>query len=169
MEGNSETRIGRRPFDRRRARGQRNAEAKQSHPGPTRSGKKEKLMPINLKDYPTNWKRTIRPEVLKRSRNKRGQEQCECRGECDKHPGRRCDEINHTLPKHPLKARKQGKKPFPIILTVSHLCHSKKCPRRAHLRAMCQGCHLLYHACCKARGLWGGSAVRWAMQQSRTA
>jgi hypothetical protein len=118
-------------------------------------------MPIDLRNYPPNWKRVIRPEILARSRNARGKEQCECRGECGKHPGRRCDEINHTLPKHPIN---RDKKPFQIILTISHLCHSKKCARRSHLLAACQGCHLLYQAKCKQQG---GEAVRWALRQRR--
>ena len=115
-------------------------------------------MPINPRDYPTNWKRVIVPAILNRSRNARGQEQCECRGECLKHSGRRCDEINATRAKHA-----RGK----IILTTSHLCHSKKCAVRAHMRSMCQLCHLLYQAHCKTQCLRGGHAVRWAIRQGK--
>jgi hypothetical protein len=47
---------------------------------------------------------------------------------CKKHRGR-CNEINGTRAKHA-----RGK----IILTTSQVCHSKKCSRRTHSRAMCQ-------------------------------
>jgi hypothetical protein len=107
-------------------------------------------------DYPTNWKK-IRAEILERARNAHGREQCECRGECLKHRGR-CDEINGTRAKHA-----RGR----IILTTSHLCHSKKCRRRGHLRAMCQLCHLIYQTRCKTRGLRGGRAVSWATHGGR--
>ena len=45
-------------------------------------------MPIKAAHYPTNWKTKIRPDILNRAQNARGLEQCECNGECGKHPGR---------------------------------------------------------------------------------
>jgi hypothetical protein len=85
-------------------------------------------------DYPKNWKQIV-AEIRNRARNESGQEQCECKGECGKHRGHRCDEINRTRALH-----SKGK----IILTTAHLCHKTKCARRAHLLSMCQLCHLLY-------------------------
>ena len=85
-------------------------------------------------NYPENWKQIVL-EIRSRARNASGQEQCECKGECGKHRGSRCDEINHTRARH-----SKGK----IILTTAHLCHKTRCARRAHLRSMCQLCHLLY-------------------------
>jgi len=86
-------------------------------------------------DYPTNWRKIV-VEIRERARGR-----CECRGECGlhrTHPGpRRCVE-------------RQGKPAAwargMIVLTTAHLCHRKKCARRAHLRAMCQRCHLRYDA-----------------------
>jgi hypothetical protein len=88
---------------------------------------------IKPSDYPKNWKQIV-AEIRSRARNARGQEQCECKGECGKHRCR-CDEINHTPARH-----SKGN----VILTTAHLCHKTKCARRAHLRSMCQLCHLLY-------------------------
>lgn len=117
-------------------------------------------MAIKPSDYPKNWKQ-IRAEILNRSRNARGQEQCECCGECLKHRGR-CDEIRHTRAKH-FKGKHGNAK---VILTTSHLCHSPKCRQRGHLRAMCQPCHQIYQLRSRdQRHLRGGDAVRWAMQQ----
>jgi hypothetical protein len=108
-------------------------------------------------DYPKNWK-TVVAKTRERARNAQGREQCECRGECLKHRGR-CEEINHTWPKH---RRSKGK--VKVRLTTAHLCHSKKCTRQLHLRAMCEPCHLIYDLRCRQRRLRGGHAVRWATQ-----
>ena len=83
--------------------------------------------------YPKNWKEIVLI-IRNRARNAQGQEQCECEGQCGKHQGR-CDEINRTQARH-----SKGR----IILTTAHLCHKPECARRAHLRSMCQLCHLLY-------------------------
>ena len=94
--------------------------------------------------YPKNWE-AISLEVRRRSGGR-----CECIGECGLHNGRdlfdrnahRCIEINGKKAKFA-----RGK----IMLTVAHLCHTPKCARRSHLRAMCQRCHLRYDAPMKAK------------------
>jgi hypothetical protein len=109
-------------------------------------------------DYPKNWKQIV-VEIRERASTTRGRVQCECRGECLKHIGR-CEEIHMTWAR---ARRRRGK--VKIRVTVSHLCHSTKCARRAHLRAQCEPCHLIYQQYCKRRRLRGGHAVRWAMRQ----
>lgn len=91
---------------------------------------------MNPQDYPANWKR-ISAEI----RFGRAAGRCECRGECGlhrTHPGpRRCVE-QHGQPAVWARGR--------VVLTTAHLCHRPRCARRAHLRAMCQRCHLRYDA-----------------------
>jgi hypothetical protein len=111
--------------------------------------------------YPKNWKQIV-AEVRERARNADGREQCECHGECLKHHGR-CEEINHTWPKH---RRRKGK--VKIRLTTAHLCHTPKCDNKSHLRAMCEPCHLIFDLRCRQRRLRGEGAVSWALQQSST-
>jgi hypothetical protein len=131
---------------------------------------------FNPKEYHPNWKKKVRVELLERSRNSKGQEQCECMGECSlpipvrfgpthmRHPHRgRCKEINHTWAKH---RRSRGK--VKIRLTLAHLCHSKKCIQRPHLRLMCEPCHQIYDSRCRQqRRLRGGRAVRWALTATK--
>jgi hypothetical protein len=59
--------------------------------------KRSRSAATKLRNYPENWKQIV-AEILNRARNERGEEQCECHGECLKHRGR-CEEINHTWPK----------------------------------------------------------------------
>lgn len=88
---------------------------------------------MNRADYPSNW------EAISREIRERSGGQCECTGECGLHrttPGpRRCAERNGQ----PARWAK-GK----VVLTTAHLCHNPRCRRRAHLKAMCQRCHLRY-------------------------
>lgn len=92
---------------------------------------------MNYKDYPKNWK-FISKEIRERSNGR-----CECDGICGLHNGQdlidtyngRCRELNGSA-----GLFMRGK----VVLTVAHLCHKPKCARRAHLRAMCQRCHLRY-------------------------
>lgn len=83
--------------------------------------------------YPRNWPRIV-AEIRERSGNR-----CECMGECGLHrttPGpRRCVEVNGRPAKWA-----RGR----VILTTAHLCHNPRCARRAHLRHLCQRCHLRY-------------------------
>lgn len=111
-------------------------------------------------DYPKNWKQIV-GKILTRARNERGEEQCECLGECPKHHGR-CEEINHTWPMH---RRRRGK--VKIRFTIAHLCHTPKCEDKSHLRAMCEPCHLIYDLRCRQQFLRGDRAVEWAMQQGQ--
>jgi len=110
--------------------------------------------------YPESWKQ-IRAEIRERARNAHGREQCECRGECLKHHGR-CEEINHTWPKH---RRLRGK--VKIRFTIAHLYHTPKCDDKSHLKAMCEPCHLIYDLRCRQQSLRGDQAVEWAMRQGQ--
>src|SRR5258708_23204131 len=107
--------------------------------------------------YPKNWEQ-IGAEIRERARNAHGREQCECRGECLKHHGR-CEEINHTWPKH---RRRKGK--VKIRFTIAHLCHTPKCDDKSHLKAMCEPCHLIYDLRCRQQSLRGDQAVEWAIR-----
>ncbi len=117
-------------------------------------------MAIRASDYPQNWPQ-IRAEILNRSTNALGQEQCECRGECEKHRGR-CEEINHTWPQHRRRKRK-----VKIRFTVAHLCHNTRCDDKSHLRAMCEPCHLIYDLRCRQRSVREGDAVKWPCSSGR--
>jgi hypothetical protein len=127
--------IRRKAADKAKRGNPESAEAKETVSGIAEGVRKKRGSSIRMKasDYPKNWKQIV-VEIRSRARNAHGQEQCECKGECGKHHGR-CDEINHTQARH-----SKGR----IILTTAHLCHKTKCARRAHLRSMCQLCHLLY-------------------------
>lgn len=89
-------------------------------------------MPINVKDYPLNWN-LARLEVRQRSGG-----QCECLGECGHHrrypEPKRCCEIHHT------QARWfRGH----VRLAAAHICTCLPlCANPAHLRDLCQKCHL---------------------------
>lgn len=116
-------------------------------------------MPIDYKNYPTNWH-----ELSKEIRFTRAGGQCECTGEC----GRLhkvfvwgsfderivCQAKHGAIIKHQVHKlelaeyenehtgemwRDGGK----VILTTAHLCNCKpKCGNPAHLKALCQRCHL---------------------------
>lgn len=108
-------------------------------------------MPIRPEDrsrYPADWRAFSR-----RVREERAGGRCECEGECGLHrtnPGpRRCEERNGE------RARwARGR----IVLTVAHLnaaggpcACDPLCADDAHVRAMCQRCHLRYDAPLHAR------------------
>ena len=91
--------------------------------------------------YPVGWKATSF-----RIRMVRAEGRCECVGECglhQTHPGpRRCEE-RHGFPAKWAKGR--------VILTTAHLngpdgpCRCDPlCALDAHLKAMCNRCHLRY-------------------------
>jgi len=115
---------------------------------------------LRASPYPKDWKQIV-AAIRERARNADGLEQCECHGECLKHHDR-CEEVNHTWPKH---RRSKGK--VKIRLTIAHLCHTPECDDQSDLRAMCEPCHLIYDLRCRQRGLRGVYAVKWAMQQRR--
>ncbi|MBU0691531.1 hypothetical protein KKG66_09690 [bacterium] len=96
-------------------------------------------MPIHSDDkhrYPPNWK-VIRAAILKRATNSNGDQQCECRGECGLHHGKRCSELNG----YPAEWAKGT-----TVLTIAHLDHNADPDNHsdANLKAMCQRCHLRY-------------------------
>ncbi len=93
------------------------------------------------REYPENWK-----SISQRVRFERAQGQCECSGECGlhrTHPGpRRCEERDRQLAKWAKGL---------VMLTVAHLnaeggpCRCEPlCADEAHLKAMCNRCHLRY-------------------------
>jgi len=130
-------------------------------PGDDVKKKSSRSTATKVSNYPENWKQIV-AEILNRARNERGQEQCECHGECLKHHGR-CEEINHTWPRHRRRKRK-----VKIRFTIAHLCHTPKCDEKSHLRAMCEPCHLIYDLRCRQQSLRGDQAVKWAMQQGKS-
>jgi hypothetical protein len=91
---------------------------------------------MRRKDYPPDW-----PAVSRTVRDRSGG-RCECAGECGRH-AERCERRQGE----PLSAG------YRVVLTVAHLwrgpcarCHADrhKCGEPAHLKAMCQRCHLIY-------------------------
>ena len=100
-------------------------------------------MAFRLKDYPAEWR-----DVSRHIRFVRARGRCECEGECGlhrTHPGpRRCVERDGE----PALWMKPG---TVVMLTVAHLnarggpCQCEPhCADPAHLKAMCQRCHLRY-------------------------
>jgi len=88
-------------------------------------------MPCDLRTYPHNWK-----AFAFHIRATRAQYVCECRGECGRHHGHRC--INRHGYRSPFM---HGK----VWLAAAHLCAcSPPCANPAHVRALCQLCHLLH-------------------------
>lgn len=98
-------------------------------------------MPIDYKNYPTNWKTEIRPDILKRADDK-----CEVCG----------------VPNYSIIHRENGNwilapeghyadamaldgiKFIKIVLTIAHLDHDTTNNAYDNLKAMCQKCHLNY-------------------------
>lgn len=115
-------------------------------------------MPIDYKNYPSNWKSEIRPAILERANNC-----CEF-----------CNIINYSLGyrdvngifysaekiiqalenngydyfEHELNNcyNKKGEptKPIKIVLTIAHLDHDTNNNDYSNLKALCQKCHLIY-------------------------
>jgi hypothetical protein len=90
-------------------------------------------MPVDKKKYPWNWR-----EFSAVIRFLRAGGRCECSGECGLHRTtggpRRCVEVHGEAAKF---ARGT------IRLTTAHLCKCDPlCAEAAHVKAMCQRCHL---------------------------
>jgi hypothetical protein len=109
-------------------------------------------MPMKREFYPANWK-----AISRRIREERAGDRCECRGECGEHAVRRCGAPNGQLVRRERErpwswwyvevapsVPDELKPPIKVVLTVAHLCRDPGCADEAHLRAMCQRCHLLY-------------------------
>lgn len=110
-------------------------------------------MPINYKDYPSNWKTEIRPKVLERAGNK-----CEWCGienhaviKREKNGFRRpCQtewDMIHSKVKHCGYSLSQSIKHHGftrVVLTIAHLDHDKLNHEveLSRLAALCQKCHL---------------------------
>lgn len=87
-------------------------------------------MPMNIKDYPKNWK-----ELSKRIRFERAQSLCEGILPAQ-NPGWISICLAENGKPHPITGSK-------VVLTVAHLCDCKpKCGNPEHLKALCQRCHL---------------------------
>jgi len=67
----------------------------------------------------------------------------------------------------PRARRRRGNKP--IRLTTAYLCHDTKCDKQAHLREMCEPCHLIFDLRCRQLGLRREASVRFARQFERIA
>ena len=111
-------------------------------------------MPINYGKYPPNWKKEIRPRILKRADNK-----CE---KCGVKNGQKVSTLKlylHTHGKGSIKTlwfrnRKDAIRHqhlgilgiVKVILTVAHLDHDEQnwSVTDDRLMAMCQYCHLNY-------------------------
>lgn len=116
-------------------------------------------MPIDYKDYPSNWKTEIRPAILSRANNC-----CESCNVANYSEGFRNkygtfytieyvinkfdndgvdmfdDELLHCV-------QKDGKvKHIKIVLTIAHLDHNVNNNDYSNLKALCQRCHLQYDA-----------------------
>ncbi len=96
-------------------------------------------MPIDKSQYPEDW-----PAFSLSIRKERAADRCECNGECGLDHGGRCPAING-----------QHKFVFSRIrfstvwLTVAHMWKhgctcEKRCAIPAHVKALCQACHLRY-------------------------
>lgn len=88
-------------------------------------------MPIDYKNYPSNWKTEIRPAILKRADNK-----CEFCGLENYSFGVR--DKNGVF-----KKTKNGC--LKIVLTIAHLDHDTTNNSYDNLKALCQKCHLNYY------------------------
>lgn len=106
-------------------------------------------MPVDFSRYPADW-----PDVVAAIRA-RACDRCECAGECGLHPAVRDEEIGATQPRRCCEANGQPAKYArgKIVLTIAHLnapggpCICEPlCGDPAHLKAMCQRCHLRYDA-----------------------
>ena len=93
------------------------------------------IRPENKSRYPKDW-----PEISKRIRFERAQNQCE-----QTIGGKRCPAINYQP--HPVTGSK-------VILTVAHLDHTPENCADDNLKAMCQRCHLAYDIKIHERNRW---------------
>jgi hypothetical protein len=114
-------------------------------------------MPINYKDYPTNWKTEIRPAILKRANNC-----CEICNVQNYSEGFRNKEGHFYTTEFIISklensgvdmfedelfncVQKNGQvKPIKIVLTIAHLDHDISNNDFSNLKALCQKCHLDY-------------------------
>src|SRR5215831_174908 len=91
-------------------------------------GARRLTMPWHPQAYPEAWRAVIRPAILARAAQ-------HCEGS-PAYPG--CRARNHTP--HPATGS-------PVVLTIAHLCRcAPPCGESAHLRALCQRCHLTLDA-----------------------
>lgn len=90
-------------------------------------------MPYNTADYPADWRK-----IANHVKFSRAQGRCECTGECGLHQSRRAGTRCVELHGYPARFARGT-----ICLTTAHLCECQPlCSDPAHLKAMCQRCHL---------------------------
>lgn len=88
------------------------------------------IKPENRNRYPKNWKKEIRPAILKRANNR-----CEF-----------CGVENHSYVIKAGTENWQFPEPARVVLTIAHLDHNPENCDPSNLRALCQRCHNRYDA-----------------------
>ena len=101
-------------------------------------------MPIDYKDYHPNWLKKIRPDILKRSKNK-----CEFCGIENHLLGYRDKKTKNFIElensiENDIFLQENNIKLTKIVLTIAHLDHDKSNNDYSNLKALCQACHLNY-------------------------
>lgn len=109
-------------------------------------------MPIDYKNYPSNWKTEIRPSILKRDCNK-----CKFCGlvnglsiyrDKDGNPYEiemtfdAMDEFGYDYFENELSNCAEIYNPIKIVLTIAHLDYDRENNDYENLAALCQRCHL---------------------------
>lgn len=112
-------------------------------PGKLAASTRVCTVPINLKNYPPDWKTVIRPRILKR----------------DRHRCRVCKVKNYTWgyrdaqglfhqvqgwDKSKGKTDREGHRIFRVQLQVAHLDHGLSDHSDANLKTLCARCHVRY-------------------------
>lgn len=100
-------------------------------------------MPIDYRDYPSNWLTEIRPRILARAGG--------CCENCGLPDGafaeRYADGSYHVVDAmHAETISLEGGKVIRVVLTVAHLDHDRTHNADDNLRAWCAPCHLRYDA-----------------------
>jgi hypothetical protein len=105
------------------------------------------IRPENLARYPANWRREIRPAILKRAQNR-----CEKCGLLNGVIGYRDpDGTFHFLARSGylvsyIQSLHPDKHVFKLVVTIAHLDHTPENNDPSNLAALCQRCHLRHDA-----------------------
>ena len=115
-----------------------------------REGGNVPIKPENRHNYRGVGWRILREAILSRAENG-----CECVGECGrshshKEIWEKGDLVGWCCGKK--NGESYGATKIKVVLTIAHLCHRPACKKPAHLKAMCQGCHLRYDRFERAHG-----------------
>lgn len=100
-------------------------------------------MPIDYKNYPSNWKTEIRPAILKRENNRCKFCQVENYAIGYRNESGDWFDIGCSMQGDldAEDARDLGYRVIKIVLTVAHLDHDLKNNEYENLAALCQRCH----------------------------